>query len=335
MSAPAYRALRIERGGGGREHRHGLAEVTVDELSAGEVVIAPLYSAVNYKDAMAALGTAPILRRETLIGGIDAAGTVVRSDDARFTIGQPVLVTGCGLSETRDGGYAERLRAPGDILIDIPPPLDARRAMILGTAGLTAMLAATRLRDNHLTPDRGPVLVTGASGGVGSVAVLLLRQLGYRVIALTGKVDAHDALRALGAEEVWGPERLPGPEPALAHAELAGAVDNLGGDALPAVARLIEPWGSVVSVGRATGESYAGSVMPFIIRGVAILGVSSANCPMERRRAAWTELAAALGGADLEPLVAEEVELDGLTPVFERLLAGGGRGRTLVRLNRY
>ena len=335
MSAPKYRALRIERAAGGREHRHGLTEVTVDELSEGEVVIAPLYSAVNYKDAMAALGTAPILRRDTLIGGIDAAGTVVRSDDARFTIGQPVLVTGCGLSETRDGGYAERLRAPGDILIDIPPPLDPRRAMILGTAGLTAMLAAARLRDNHLTPERGPVLVTGASGGVGSVAVLLLRQLGYRVIALTGKADARDALRALGAEEVWGPERLPGPEPALAHAEIAGAIDNLGGEALPAAARLVEPWGSVVSVGRAAGESYSGSVMPFIIRGVSILGVSSANCPMERRRAAWTELAATLGGADLEPLVAEEVKLDGLTPVFERLLAGGGRGRTLVRLNQY
>ena len=331
MTAPRYRALRITHDGAG--HACALVEVAVEDLSGGDVVIAPLYSAVNYKDSMAALGTAPILRRSPLIGGIDAAGVVVRSDDRRFSIGQNVLVTGCGLSETRDGGYAERLRAPGDILLDIPKPLTPRSAMILGTAGLTAMLAVRRLEDNRITPERGPVLVTGASGGVGSVCVLLLSTLGYRVAAMTAKPDAHAALRALGAQEIWEPERLEEGK-ALAHARIAAAIDNLGAGALPALASITEPWGAVVCVGRARGEAFAGSVMPFIIRGVSLLGVSSANCPMEMRKSCWARLAEALGAADLEPLVHAEVELADLRPEFERLRDGQGRGRTLVRLNR-
>ena len=330
MTAPRYRALRIAHDDAG--HECAYTGVAVEELSAGSVVVAPLYSAVNYKDAMAALGTAPILRASPLIGGIDAAGTVVRSDDRRFSIGQSVLATGCGLSETRDGGYAERLRVPGDILLDIPPPLTPRSAMILGTAGLTAMLSVMRLEDHRIAPGRGPVLVTGASGGVGSVAVLLLSALGYRALAMTAKPEAHADLRALGAQEVWEPARLPEGK-ALSHACIAGAIDTLGGDALPALASMVEPEGCVVAVGRARGETYQGSVMPFIIRGASILGVSSANCPMDVRRQAWARLAATLGETDLEPLVHAEVALTELMPVFERLHNGQGRGRTLVRIN--
>ena len=333
MSLPQYRALRIEHCES--ESRFAVVEVTVEDLSPGDVVIAPLYSAVNYKDAMAALGTAPILRRSPLIGGIDAAGTVVRSEDKRFTVGQPVLVTGCGLSEIRDGGFAERLRVPGEVVIDIPQPLDARSAMILGTAGLTAMLGIQRLQDNHLTVDRGPVLVTGASGGVGSLAVLLLARLGYTVIAMTAKSEAHRALKALGASEIWSPEELPSDSTGLVHARIAGAIDNLGGAALPALARMTEPWGSVVCIGRATGSEFVGSVMPFILRGVSLLGVSSANCPMPMRRQAWRRLAEIVSPKDLEPLVTQTVELEDLAMVFPRFLEGQARGRTLVRLNRY
>ena len=332
MTAPRYRVLRISTDDSG--HRFEIAKVTVDDLSEGNVVVAPLYSAVNYKDSMAALGTAPILRTSPLVGGIDAAGTVVRSDDEEFSLGQQVLVTGCGLSETRDGGFAERLRVPGDILIDIPQPLTPRSAMILGTAGLTAMLAVMRLEDNGLSPEHGPVLVTGASGGVGSIAVLLLSALGYRVFAMTTKPAAHEYLQELGAEEIWEPGRLVEGQ-ALAHAEIAAAIDTLGGDTLPALASITRPWGCVVCIGRARGETFEGSVMPFIIRGVSILGISSANCPMSMRKAGWTRLAETLGAVDLEALVHEEVELDGLAAVFERLRSGQGRGRTLVRINRY
>ncbi len=332
MTAPVYRALRIERDG--KQHCCALTELAVEELSPGNVVVAPRYSAINYKDALAALGAAPILRTSPLNGGIDAAGVIVRSEDRRFTIGQPVLATGCGLSEIRDGGFCERLRVPGDVLINIPAPFTERAAMILGTAGLTAMLSIVRLQECHVHPDRGPILVTGASGGVGSLAVLLLHRLGYPCIAVTRKEEAHDALHALGASEVWAPEQLPYGKSGLARAAIAGAIDVLGGETLPALARLTEPWGAVVSIGVATGADFRGSVAPFIIRGVSILGVTSANCPMPQRREAWRRLFEAVDPDELEALVAATVELEALPELFQKFLDGRARGRTLVRLNR-
>ena len=328
MSA-SYRALRLRAEG---QPHCEIVRVSVEELSPGNVIIAPAFSAINYKDALAATGTAPILRVPTLIGGIDAAGTVVHSEDEGIAVGQTVLVTGCGLSETRDGGFAERLRVPSEFLIDIPPPFTARSACLLGTAGLTAMLAIERLQENHVMPDEGPILVTGASGGVGSLATLLLSQLGYSTIAMTGKSEAHDALRALGANEIREPFDLPGNPEGLARAEIAGAIDNLGGDTLPCLARMTQPWGCVVSIGVAAGSEFRGSVMPFIIRGVSILGVTSANCPIERRRRAWDRLFGALKPEDLEPLVSDTVELEDLPDRFPLYLEGRARGRTLVRL---
>ena len=325
----SFRALRLRAEG---EPLCEIVQVSVEELSPGNVVIAPEFSAINYKDAMAATGAAPILRVPTLIGGIDAAGTVVHSEDERLAVGQEVLVTGCGLSETRDGGFSERLRVPGDVLIDIPAPFTAREAAILGTAGLTAMLAIERLQENRVTPDMGPVLVTGASGGVGSVAVLLLSRLGYSTIAMTGKAEACEALRALGADEIREPFDLSANPDGLAKAEISGAIDNLGGSALPLLVRMTQPWGSVVSIGRATGNEFQGSVIPFIIRGVSILGVTSANCPMERRRHAWGQLFETLQPEDLEPLVEDTIDLEDLPGRFSRYIEGRGRGRTLVRL---
>ena len=327
----SYRALRLRADG---ESRCEIVQVSVEDLSPGDVVIAPEFSAINYKDAMAATGAAPILRVPTLIGGIDAAGSVVHSENERFTVGQPVLITGCGLSETRDGGFAERLRVPGDSLINIPPPFTARSASILGTAGFTAILAIERLQENHVTPDTGPVLVTGASGGVGSLAILLLNRLGYSTIAMTGKSEAHEALRALGANEIREPFDLSGDPEGLAKSEIAGAIDNLGGNALPLLVRMTQPWGSVVSIGRATGNAFQGSVIPFIIRGVSILGVTSANCPMDRRRRAWGRLFETLRPEDLEPLVSDTIGLEDLPGRFLQYLEGRARGRTLVRLVR-
>lgn len=332
MTAPVYRALRIEQDG--ERHRCTLTRLAVAELSPGDVVVAPRYSAINYKDALAALGAAPILRASPLNGGIDAAGAVVRSEDPGFAVGQPVLATGCGLSETRDGGFCERLRVPGDVLIDIPAPFTERAAMILGTAGLTAMLSIMRLQECRVHPDRGPILVTGASGGVGTLAVLLLHRLGYPCIAVTGKTEAHDALHALGASEIWEPAQLPYDKPGLARATIAGAIDMLGGETLPALARLTEPWGAVVSVGVATGADFRGSVAPFVIRGVSILGVTSANCPMPQRREAWRRLFEAVEPDELEALVAATVELEELPGLFPQFLDGRARGRTLVRVNR-
>ena len=326
----SYRALRLRAE---EEPRCEIVQVTVDELSPGDVVVAPEFSAINYKDAMAATGKAPILRVPTLIGGIDAAGTVVHSENERFKPGQPVLVTGCGLSETRDGGFAERLRVPGDSLIDIPAPFTPRSAAILGTAGFTAMLAIERLQESHVTPDAGPILVTGASGGVGTVAVLLLGRSGYTTIAMTGKAEAHETLRALGASEIREPFDLSADPDGLAKAEIAGAIDNLGGKAVPLLVRMTRPWGSVVSIGRATGNEFQGSVIPFIIRGVSILGVTSANCPMDRRRRAWAQLFKTLKPEDLEPLVADTIDLEDLPERFPQYIQGQGRGRTLVRLN--
>ena len=327
----SFRALRLRAD---EEPRCEIVQVSVEELSPGDTVVAPEFSAINYKDAMAATGTAPILRVPTLIGGIDAAGTVVHSDDEKLSVGQAVLVTGCGLSETRDGGFSERLRVPGDILINIPSPFTPRSAAILGTAGLTAMLAIERLQESHTTPDKGSILVTGASGGVGSVAVLLLSRLGYSTIAMTGKSEAHEALRALGAAEIREPFDLSADPDGLAKAEIAGAVDNLGGRALPLLVRMTQPWGSVVSIGRATGNEFRGSVIPFIIRGVGILGVTSANCPMERRRHAWGQLFEILQPEDLEPLVADTIGLEDLPERFPQYIEGRGRGRTLVRLDK-
>lgn len=325
----SYRALRLWAE---KEPHCELVQVSVEELSPGDVVIAPEFSAINYKDAMAATGTAPILRVPTLIGGIDAAGTVVSSENDEFAVGQPVLVTGCGLSEIRDGGFAERLRVPSDTLIEIPSPFTARSAAILGTAGFTAMLAIERLQENRIMPGAGPVLVTGASGGVGSLAVLLLSRLGYSTIAMTGKPEAHDALRALGASEIREPFDLSENPDGLAKAEFAGAIDNLGGNALPLLVRMTQPWGSVVSIGRATGNEFRGSVIPFIIRGVSILGVTSANCPMERRHRAWSQLFEILQPEDLEPLVEDTIDLEDLPGRFPQYIEGHGRGRTLVRV---
>ncbi len=274
-----FRALRIHRDDGRIEPR--FEELTLDQLAKGEVVIRVAYSTINYKDALAATGAGPILRRFPLVGGIDLSGEVVSSEDSRYQAGQKVLVTGCGLSETHDGGYSEYARVRGDWVIPLPPGLDERAAMQLGTAGFTAALAIHRMEQNGQAPGNGPVLVTGATGGVGSLAVNMLAGRGYEVVALTGKPDAADYLREIGIARVLLRQELEFGSRPLEKALWAGAVDNLGGETLAWLTRTVDFWGNIASIGLASGPELHTTVMPFILRGVNLLGIKSrrpANC---------------------------------------------------------
>lgn len=329
MSEPAdqpFRAYRLGEDGG------AVTRVQLEDLSAGEVVIRTAYSSVNYKDALAGTGRGRIARRFPLVGGIDAAGTVVSSEADGIGVGDAVLVTGCGLSEDHDGGFADYVRVPGDWVIPLPEGLDLFEAMALGTAGFTAGLALMRLEENGLEPALGPVAVTGASGGVGSLAVDLLAARGYEVVAVSGKADAADWLTGLGASRVIGADELATRGRPLERSHWGGAIDNVGAHVLADLLRTTVPWGSVASIGLAAGTDLETSVMPFILRGVSLIGITSANCPMARRRRVWQRLATDWKPPHLHDIVANTVGLDELDTVFERMLAGASRGRTVVRI---
>jgi NADPH2:quinone reductase len=322
------RAFRIhDRQGAAR-----LETLPLDELSAGEVVIRACYSSINYKDALAATGRGKILRRFPLVGGIDVAGVVESSGDARIRAGDVVLVTGCGLGESHDGGFAERVRVPADWVVPLPAGLSLREAMVLGTAGFTAALAIDRLEQNGQTPAHGPVLVSGATGGVGSVAVDLLAGRGYEVVALSRKPDADGYLAALGADRVLGPDAVHGEAP-LEAAQWGGAIDNVGGAVLAWLTRTVKPWGSIAGIGLAGGAELHTTVMPFILRGISLLGITSANCPVARRQRVWQRLVTDLKPRHLDRMLAGVVTLETLPGVFERVLSGEHRGRFLVEID--
>ena len=329
MTVPAsFRAFRIHGDGG---HRAGVEPVALDDLSPGEVVVRAAYSGVNYKDALAGTGTGKILRRFPLVGGIDVAGHVVASTDPRFREGDAVLCTGSGLSETRDGGYSEFVRLPGEWTIPLPAGLDLREAMILGTAGFTAGLSLLRMEQNGQQPDQGPVAVTGATGGVGMLAIAILARAGYAVHAISGKPEHADALRALGASEVLPRDTLASATRPLENARWAGAIDNVGDPALAALTRVVQPYGNIASCGLAGGAALSTTVMPFIIRGVSLLGIASAGTAIGQRRAVWERLAGAWKPARLDAIATRETTLDGLPAIFPGMLAGGSFGRTVVR----
>ncbi len=325
----AFPALRILEQDGAVESR--IVEVTLDDLDPGDVVIRVAYSSVNYKDALAATGAGRILKRFPLIGGIDLAGTVVSSATPAFQEGDAVLVTGYDLGVAHDGGYAGFARVPADWVVPIPDGLTAREAMAIGTAGFTAALSIARLEENGLAPEAGPVLVTGATGGVGSVAVELLARLGYAVTALTGKDDQHDHLRSLGASEVLSRNGLEMGVRPLEKATWAGAVDAVGGEVLAWLTRTTMYGGCIAVSGLTAGVELKTTVLPFILRGVSVLGIDSVMCPMPRRLALWERLAADLKPARL-PKVAGEVGLEELDGAFGTLLAGEARGRIVVRI---
>lgn len=328
MSA-SFRAFRVfdENGAvGGR-----IVTVSVDELSKGDVVIRAAYSSVNYKDALAATGTGRIVRRFPLIAGIDVAGTVESSGDPRVAAGAEVLVTGYDLGVAHDGGYAGRVRVPADWVVPLPAGLTLFEAMAIGTAGFTAALSVVDMERNGLTPPNGPVIVTGATGGVGSIAVQILAARGYHVTALTGKASEHEYLRSLGAKEVLSRTGLDTGTRPLEKATWAGAVDAVGGDILAWLTKTMRYNGCIASSGLAGGTHLDTTVLPFILRGVKLLGIDSVMCPMETRRDVWRRL-----GSDLRPpalnAIAQTIELEGLPDAFATLLKGNARGRFVVNV---
>ena len=322
----AYRIFEEEGESAGR-----IVKATLDELSPGDVVIRTAWSSVNYKDALAGTGTGKIVRSFPRIGGIDLAGSVVSSTDSSFTVGDDVLVTGQDLGVGHDGGYAGYARVPAEWVVPVPEGLTVRDVMAIGTAGFTAALSIVRMEQVGLSPGNGPVIVTGATGGVGSVAVELLATLGYAVTALTGKDSEHDHLRSLGAKEVLSRHELEMGTRPLEKSMWAGAVDPVGGDILAWLTRTMKHGGSIASSGLTGGIALNTTVMPFILRGVSLLGIDSAMCPMERRREVWQRLATDMKPTRL-PTVAEEITLAGLPEAFSTLLAGEACGRKVVKI---
>jgi putative YhdH/YhfP family quinone oxidoreductase len=329
-TADAFRAFRIRNDEQG--YRAGIETMRPDELSPGELLVRVAYSSVNYKDALAGTGRGKILRRFPLNGGIDAAGHVVASADPAFREGDAVLCTGSGLSETRDGGYAEYARFEAATTVAVPGGLSLREAMILGTAGFTAALSLYRMEQNAQTPSMGPIAVTGASGGVGMLAIDILARAGYEVDAITGKSDHADFLRAIGASTVTARQDVDWGSRPLESARWAGAVDNVGGDTLAGLCRMLQPYGNVASCGMAGGQDVHGTVMPHIIRGVSILGIASAGTAIAIRRELWRRLAGAWKPANLDRICTREVGLADLPGVFPGMLAGGSFGRTVVKI---
>lgn len=326
----SYKAFRIHNDDQG--YRAGIEELPLTQPADGEVLIRVAYSGINYKDALAGTGKGKILATFPLVGGVDAAGIVEASADGRFSPGDPVLVTGYGLSFDHDGGYAEYLGVPGDWVIPMPPGLDPRNAMILGTAGFTAALAINRMLINGQRPDMGPVLVTGATGGVGSIAIDMLSHLGYEPAAVSSKQELHGWLQELGASQILGRGDLPGKKRPLEKAIWGGAVDNVGGEMLAQITRTVVPDGNIASIGLAGGIELNTTVMPFILRGVSLLGINSVDVPHELRTRIWELLATEWRPPHLESLLTNSVGLEGLPEVFDDMLAGKTHGRVLVDL---
>lgn len=327
---PLFKALRIFDDEDG--YRARIVEQTIDDQSEGDVVIRVAWSSVNYKDALAGTGKGKILRDFPLNGGIDVAGTVVESHSAEFAEGDEVIMTGCGLSEVRDGGYSEYLRLPSKWLVPRPDNLSLYEAMCLGTAGFTAALGLARMEALGQQPDMGPLVITGASGGVGSLAVDIYSRAGYEVSAITGKLDQFDWLHELGAGQCISRHDLHWPEAPMSSARFAGALDTVGGDMLSGLTRVIKPWGTIAACGMAGGIGIRTTVMPFIIRGISLVGINSAACPYPLRKQLWERLADDWKPAHLDRIAQAPVGLEDLPAVFGKLLAGDGTGRTPVRL---
>ena len=327
---PTFRAFRIHEVD--RKIVARFDEITLDDLCPGEVVVHVSCSGINYKDALAATGTGRILRKYPLVGGIDFAGEVVSSTDSRYAPGQKVLVTGCGLSETHDGGYAEFARVKGDWVIPLPPGLGELDSMKLGTAGFTAALAIHRMEANGQRPANGPVVVTGAAGGVGSLAINMLAGRGYEVVAVSGKKEAEGYLRDIGAARVLLRQDIDLGSKPMEKALWAGAVDNLGGPLLTWLTRTVDQWGNIASIGLAAGHELTTTVMPFILRGVNLLGINSVLTPRDVRLEVWQRIATDLRPAKLDRICTKVVGFDELPAQFDDYIKGRVTGRTVVRI---
>ena len=326
-----FRAFRVHEREGGCEGR--LDDIGLDELSPGDVTIRAAWSGINYKDALAVTGKGRIMRRFPMVAGVDVSGTVESSSDPRFAPGDRVLVAGANMGEAYDGGYAERVRVPADAVVPLPEGLNLREAMALGTAGFTAALAIERMELNGQRPENGPVLVNGATGGVGSIAVDMLAGRGYEVAAFTGKADAAEWLESLGAARVVLRDEVEMGTRPLERAQWAGAVDNVGGDHLAWLTRTVMPAGNIAAIGLAGGAQLATTVLPFILRGVNLLGINSVTISPELREHAWGRCGADLKPRHIDTIVTREIGLGDLHGVFDDYMAGAVTGRTVVRVD--
>ncbi|MCC7326319.1 MAG: YhdH/YhfP family quinone oxidoreductase [Burkholderiales bacterium] len=307
-------------------------DMTIDQLDPGDVIIRTKYSTINFKDALSHNGTGKIMRKFPTNAGIDMAGTVESSTDRRWKAGDKVIVTSYDMGVGHDGGYAERVRVPADWVVRRPESMTAFDAMALGTAGFTAALAIELMQHNGLKPENGPVAVTGATGGVGSVAIEILAKQGYHVVAITGKSEEADYLKGIGAREVVQRQSINVAKiRPLDRATYAGAVDNLGGDLLAWLLSMQKIAGTVASVGLAAGHTLNTTVMPFILRGVHLLGVDSANCPMAVRQRIWNRLAVEWRPDRVHDAV-RTIDFDELPTHFDPYLKGLVRGRMVVRV---
>jgi NADPH2:quinone reductase len=308
-------------------------EMSSSELSAGDVHLQVHYSSLNYKDALAVTGKGAILKKFPLNPGIDLSGVVLSSSSPRFTKGQKVLITGCGTGEEVDGGFAEEMKAQDQNVIPLPEGMSLKDAMFFGTAGFTAALAVHRLLQNDQTPEKGPLLVTGASGGVGNFSVALLNHLGFEVTALSGKKERFEKnLKELGAKQVVTWEELHLGGRPLEKGLFGGAVDNVGNDVLSKVLAHVRLWGNVASIGLAGGAELHTSVMPFILRGVSLLGISSNNCTLALRHEIWKQLAGAWKAPAFRHIAVEEIGLEDVLEKSKAMLARKTYGRTIVRV---
>lgn len=326
----AFKAYRVHEHDGRVIGR--LEEIERDDLDAGEVLIRAAWSGVNYKDALAATGNGKIIRRFPMVAGIDVAGHVERSSDTRFREGEAVAVIGCGLGERRDGGYAEYVRVPAEYVMLVPEGLSLYEVMALGTAGFTAALGIQRMQENHQRPEQGPILVNGATGGVGSFAIDMLSTLGYSVTAFTGKQESESYLRALGASDIRFRDQTELGRRPLERAVWGGAVDSVGGEELAWLTRTVKPLGNIASIGLAGGHKFCTTVMPFILRGINLLGINSVLIPMSLKHQVLERLGADLKPRHLDKIVSRTVTLDELPAVFGDYLDGRVTGRTVVKI---
>jgi acrylyl-CoA reductase (NADPH) len=326
---PTFKAIVVEKSDGGQ--KVGLTDFDEADLMEGDVTVRVEWSTVNYKDGLAVTGKAPVVRRFPMIPGIDLAGTVEASSHARWRPGDRVILNGWGVGETHLGGYAEKARVKGDWLVGLPARNSTRGAMAIGTAGYTAMLAVMALERQGVAPSQGPVIVTGATGGLGSIAVALLARRGFTVIASTGRPSEADYLKHLGASEIIERRELAGAAKPLGRERWAGGIDSVGSTTLANVLSMTRYGGAVAACGLAGGMDLPASVAPFILRGVSLIGIDSVMCPMDRRREAWQRLV-----TDLDPdklaAMTSETDLAGVIEAGRRIVEGGVRGRTVVRV---
>jgi acrylyl-CoA reductase (NADPH) len=326
---PTFKAIVIDKGAGGQSA--ALTDFDDKDLMEGDVTFRPEWSTVNYKDGLAVTGKAPVVRRFPMIAGIDGAGTVLESSHPDWKPGDQVILNGWGCGETHLGCYARKARVKGDWLVPLPPGMSARDAMAIGTAGYTAMLAVMALERQGVTADRGPVVVTGAAGGVGSVAVALLARLGYHVVASTGRPQESAYLRELGAAEIIDRAELTATPRPLAKERWAGGIDSVGSVTLANVLSMLRYGGAVAACGLAGGMDLPANVAPFILRAGALIGIDSVMCPQKLRREAWRRLAVDLDRQKLAQISAE-IDLSGVIEAGRRILDGQIRGRLVVRI---